>query len=180
MAGQTESEDDPGEVELPERQADEAAEGPTDSHHQGNTLCAELQRDVPICVPLPIEILSPETTFPFLDATLAALGIAPSSVKERVVLADLRRTTVKGNVGKKKDKEIMILEVRVTAQHPDDPEIQEVVYITETHSDRSFGRCSLAILPWKHTDPGRKLQMTLALDLESQPELQGTEEKQEG
>ncbi|KAG9356004.1 hypothetical protein JZ751_000848 [Albula glossodonta] len=201
--GQTDTTADPGEVVLTEGQTDMAVDGQTDSGQQDGRQCSEVQWDVPMVVPLPIEILTAETTFPFLDATLANLGIEPSSVKERVVFADSRRTTVQGNVAKAKDKEVMIMEVRVTAQRPEDPKVQEVLYITETHSDRSFGRCALGVLPWKHV-PGEKhasvlqplglsvkgcwslfhknnlqpVEMTFSLDVEAQSDEQEKEHEE--
>lgn len=36
---------------------------------------SQLLWDVPMCVSLPIEVLSPDQAFPFLDTTLAGLGI---------------------------------------------------------------------------------------------------------
>lgn len=36
---------------------------------------SELEKEIPLCVSLPIEVMSPEQTFPFLNTTLADLGI---------------------------------------------------------------------------------------------------------
>lgn len=78
-----------------------------------------------------------------------------SAVKERVVWVDTKRTQVKSKSGKLKEKEITILEVRVKAQIPGDKKTQEVLYSTESHTDRSFCRTGVDILPWKsHTQTG--------------------------
>ncbi|XP_036378673.1 uncharacterized protein si:ch211-196f5.2 [Megalops cyprinoides] len=141
---------------------------------------AELQLEVPMCVSLPIEILSPEQAFPFLDTTLADLGIEHSAVKERVVWVDTKRTRVRNKSGKLKEKEVIVLEVRVKAQQPGEPETQEVLYSTETHTDRSYCCSSVAVLPWKHTHPeidSQPVEITVALDTEVQPKWQKTEEK---
>lgn len=74
-AGATDSASDPGEGRPSEEQTPPPEDGPEDSHRQGDTLSTELWCDVPLCVPLPIEILSAATKFPFLDATLVNLGI---------------------------------------------------------------------------------------------------------
>ncbi|KAJ8413235.1 hypothetical protein AAFF_G00092310 [Aldrovandia affinis] len=143
---------------------------------------AELQWEVPMCVSLPIEILNPEQVFPFLDISLADLGIEQSMVKERVVWLDNKRTRVRNKSGKLKEKEVMVLEVRVKAQQPGKPETQEVLYSTETHTDRSYCRSAMAVLPWKQTQPESDYQpaeMTLALDTEIRPKWQKTEKKQE-
>ncbi|KAG5842080.1 hypothetical protein ANANG_G00173870 [Anguilla anguilla] len=175
--GETDS--DPGEVELSEEQTPPATDEPVDSQRQGDTRCGELWYDIPLCVPLPIEILSAETTFPFLEATLANLGIEPTQVQERVLWADSRRTTVQSSSGKIKEKAIMLLEVRVKAQRPDNPDLREVLYATETHSDRSFGRCSLDVLPWINIPDSQPVEVTLSLDIEIQPEIEMPEEQQE-
>lgn len=77
-----------------------------------------------------------------------------SAVKERVVWVDTKRTRVKGKSGKLKEKEVTILEVRVKAQHPGERQCQEVLYSTESNTDRSFCRSGVDIIPWRHTQPG--------------------------
>lgn len=82
-----------------------------------------------------------------------------SAVKERVVWVDTKRTRVKGKSGKlKKEKEVTVLEVRVKAQHPGERQSQEILYSTESHTDRSFCRSGVDILPWRHTQPGRDME----------------------
>lgn len=71
---------------------------------------------------------------------------------------DTKRTQVRNKSGKLKEKEVTVLEVRVKAQHPGDPQIQEVLYSTESHTDRSYCRSGVDILPWRQTQPG--LQQT--------------------
>uniref|UniRef100_A0A8D3C0D8 Si:ch211-196f5.2 n=1 Tax=Scophthalmus maximus TaxID=52904 RepID=A0A8D3C0D8_SCOMX len=117
----------------------------------GRMVRVELEWDVPMSVTLPIQV-QPDAAhqpFPFLDTTLADLGIKESEVKERVVWVDTKKTQVKNKAGKVKEKEITILEVRVKAQKPGDKELQEVLYSTEAHTDRSFCRTGMNILPWK-------------------------------
>ncbi|KAJ8374896.1 hypothetical protein SKAU_G00054760 [Synaphobranchus kaupii] len=143
-------------------------------------LRSELQWEVPMCVPLPIEILNPELVFSFLDTTLANLGIEKSAVKERVLWVDSKRTRVRKKSGKLKEKEVIVLEVRVKAQQPGEPQTQEILYSTESHTDRSYCRSSVAVLPWKQTQPEndhQPVELTLALDIELQPEWKKTEEK---
>ncbi|KAJ8010570.1 hypothetical protein DPEC_G00076450 [Dallia pectoralis] len=146
---------------------------PTDPANLRNMIRAELQWDIPLSVPLPIEVISADQPFPFLETTLEDLGIKESAVKERVVWVDTKRTQVKNKSGKLKEKEITILEVRVKAQNPGDKNTQEVLYSTESHTDRSFCRTGIDILPWKvHTKTENSLQpveMTMALETESQP-----------
>lgn len=36
----------------------------------------EMEKDIPMCVSLPIEVMSPDQAFPFVNTTLADLGIA--------------------------------------------------------------------------------------------------------
>uniref|UniRef100_A0A3Q2W686 Si:ch211-196f5.2 n=1 Tax=Haplochromis burtoni TaxID=8153 RepID=A0A3Q2W686_HAPBU len=115
-----------------------------------------VERDIPMSVTLPIEVQADPANqpFPFLDTTLADLGIQESEVKERVVWVDTKKTQVKNKAGKLKEKEITILEVRVKAQKPGDKQLQEVLYSTEAHTDRSFCRTGMDILPWKQTCAG--------------------------
>ncbi|XP_059380444.1 uncharacterized protein si:ch211-196f5.2 [Carassius carassius] len=146
---------------------------------------AELDWTVPMCVHLPIEVLSPDQAFPFLNTTLADLGIEESAVKERVVWVDTKRTRVKGKSGKLKEKEVTVLEVRVKAQHPGERQCQEVLYSTESHTDRSFCRSGVDIIPWRHTQPAENelqpVEMTLAVDTlsETKSKWQKTEEKRD-
>ncbi|KAK2859322.1 hypothetical protein Q5P01_003942 [Channa striata] len=92
-------------------------------------------------------------------------------VKERVVWVDTKKTQVKNKAGKLKEKEITILEVRVKAQRPGDKQLQEVLYSTEAHTDRSFCRTGMNILPWKQRCTGDNglapAEITMALDTES-------------
>lgn len=137
---------------------------------------ALLEWAVPMSVSLPIEVLSADQPFPFLDTTLADLGIPESAVKERVVWSDTTRTQVKNRSGKLKEKEFSLLEVRVKARNPGDKQTQEVLYSTESHTDRSFCRTGVDILPWIHTQTEENglqpIEMTMALEIEQR---QGTE-----
>ncbi|CAJ1082426.1 uncharacterized protein si:ch211-196f5.2 [Xyrichtys novacula] len=144
----------------------------------------ELELEIPMSVTLPIEV-QPDLAhqpFPFLDTTLADLGIQESEVKERIVWVDNKKTKVKNKEGKMKEKEITILEVRVKAQKPGDKQLQEVLYSTEAHTDRSFCRTGVDILPWKHTSTGEgelaPVQMTMALE-NQQPDSTDTESQRE-
>ncbi|KAK3551814.1 hypothetical protein QTP70_027240 [Hemibagrus guttatus] len=130
---------------------------------------SEMEKEIPLCVSLPIEVTSPEQTFPFLNTTLADLGIDESAVKERVVWVDTKRTRVRSRSGKFKEKEVSVLEVRVKAQLPGQTKCQEVLYSTESHTDRSYCRSGIAFLPWTHaqTDDNEPVEMTLALDSQS-------------
>ncbi|TKS87974.1 hypothetical protein D9C73_022098 [Collichthys lucidus] len=129
----------------------------------------ELEWEIPMSVMLPIQVQTDPVhqPFPFLDTTLADLGIEESEVKERVVWVDTKKTQVKNKAGKLKEKEITILEVRVKAQKPGDKQLQEVLYSTEAHTDRSFCRTGMDILPWKHRSTGENgptpVQMTMVL-----------------
>ncbi|XP_073686607.1 uncharacterized protein [Garra rufa] len=160
-------------------------DGPLNSPTNDKMLRAELDWAVPMCVHLPIEILNHEQAFPFLNTTLADLGIEESAVKERVVWVDTKRTRVKGKSGKLKEKEVTVLEVRVKAQHPGERQYQEVLYSTESHTDRSFCKSGVDIIPWRHTQPAENVlqpvEMTVALDTmsESKSKWQKTEEKQD-
>ncbi|XP_016300126.1 uncharacterized protein LOC107656698 [Sinocyclocheilus anshuiensis] len=146
---------------------------------------AELDWTVPMCVHLPVEVLNPDQVFPFLNTTLADLGIEESAVKERVVWVDTKRTRVKGKSGKLMEKEVTVLEVRVKAQLPGERQCQEVLYSTESHTDRSFCRSGVDIVPWRHIQPAENdlqpVEMTLALDTVSQykSKWQKTEEKRD-
>uniref|UniRef100_A0A3B3USP1 Si:ch211-196f5.2 n=1 Tax=Poecilia latipinna TaxID=48699 RepID=A0A3B3USP1_9TELE len=128
--------------------------------------------DIPMSVALPIELQADGShqAFPFLDTTLADLGIQESDVKERVVWVDTKKTQVKNKAGKLKEKETTILEVRVKAKKPGDKQLQEVLYSTEAHTDRSFCRTGMDIQPWKQGDPGKNklkpVEMTMTLGLE--------------
>uniref|UniRef100_A0A3B4BAD0 Uncharacterized protein n=2 Tax=Periophthalmus magnuspinnatus TaxID=409849 RepID=A0A3B4BAD0_9GOBI len=133
----------------------------------------ELEWDIPMAVTLPIE-MQPDPArqpFPFLETTLADLGIQESEVKERVVWVDTTKTQVKNKTGKLKEKETTILEVRVKAQKPGDKTLQEVLYSTEAHTDRSFCRTGMDIVPWKQHYTGENelepVQMTMALNMEN-------------
>uniref|UniRef100_A0A669AVX7 Si:ch211-196f5.2 n=1 Tax=Oreochromis niloticus TaxID=8128 RepID=A0A669AVX7_ORENI len=125
-------------------------------------LRVRLEQDIPMSVTLPIEVQPnlANQPFPFLDTTLADL-----EVKERVVWVDTKKTQVKNKAGKLKEKEITILEIRVKAQKPGDKQLQEVLYSTEVHTDRSFCCTGMDILPWKQTCAG--LEMIMALDTEN-------------
>uniref|UniRef100_A0A3P8RS77 Si:ch211-196f5.2 n=1 Tax=Amphiprion percula TaxID=161767 RepID=A0A3P8RS77_AMPPE len=134
----------------------------------------QLEWDIPMAVTLPIQV-QPDPAyqpFPFLDTTLADLGIQESEVKERVVWVDTKKTQVKNKAGKLKEKEITILEVRVKAQKTGDKQLQEVLYSTEAHTDRSFCRTGMNILPWKQRYTAENgltpVQMTMALDAQNQ------------
>ncbi|XP_037550419.1 uncharacterized protein si:ch211-196f5.2 [Nematolebias whitei] len=124
-------------------------------------------------VTLPIEVQagSAHRPFPFLDTTLADLGIQESDVKERVVWVDTKKTQVKNKTGKLKEKETTVLEVRVKAQKPGDKQLQEVLYSTEAHTDRSFCRTGINIQPWKQnhaeTNGLKPVEITVAFDQEN-------------
>ncbi|KAI9542788.1 hypothetical protein NQZ68_016091 [Dissostichus eleginoides] len=153
---------------------------------RGTMVRVELEWDLPMSVDLPIEV-KPDPAhqpFPFLDTTLADLGIQESEVKERVVWVDTKKTQVKNKAGKLKEKEVTILEVRVKAQKPGEKQMQEVLYSTEAHTDRSFCRTGMNILPWKSGGTGENgltpVQMTLAMDRENQqPEMTEAQEQRE-
>ncbi|KAF5902710.1 forkhead box P1-like protein, partial [Clarias magur] len=113
----------------------------------------ETEKEIPMCVSLPIEVTSPDQAFPFLNTTLADLGIDESAVKERVVWVDTKRTQVRSKSGKLKEKEVSVLEIRVKAQLPGQTKCQEVLYSTESHTDRLYCRSGITFLPWTHTQP---------------------------
>ncbi|KAA8580914.1 hypothetical protein FQN60_013872 [Etheostoma spectabile] len=170
-------------------QANRGPESPADRESpgsRGKIVRVELEWEIPMSLSLPIQV-EPDAAhqpFPFLDTTLADLGIQESEVKERVVWVDNKKTQVKNKAGKLKEKEITILEVRVKAQKPGDKQLQEVLYSTEAHTDRSFCRTGMDILPWKHRSTGENgptpVQMTMALNKENQQpdstEVQGQRE----
>ncbi|GAA6076799.1 uncharacterized protein si:ch211-196f5.2 [Tachysurus ichikawai] len=139
---------------------------------------SEMEKEIPLCVSLPMEVTGPEQTFPFLNTTLADLGIDESAVKERVVLMDTKRTQVRSRSGKLKEKEVSVLEVRVKAQLPGQSKCQEVLYSTESHTDRSYCRSGIAFLPWGHTpDDNEPVEMTLALDSQTHTTTEESEEQ---
>uniref|UniRef100_A0A3B4ZQH4 Si:ch211-196f5.2 n=1 Tax=Stegastes partitus TaxID=144197 RepID=A0A3B4ZQH4_9TELE len=138
-------------------------EGPVGKQLSGSRnlmVRVELEWDIPMAVTLPIQVQPDPVNqpFPFLDTTLADLGIQESEVKERVVWVDTKKTQVKNKAGKLKEKEITILEVRVKAQKPGDKQLQEVLYSTEAHTDRSFCRTGMNIVPWKQRYAGLEAQ----------------------
>ncbi|XP_076017206.1 uncharacterized protein LOC143009084 [Genypterus blacodes] len=143
-------------------QANGGLESPTDRGSpgpDGKTKRAEVEWKIPMSVTLPIQVQADPSNqpFPFLDTTLADLGIDESEVKERVVWVDTTKTQVKNKAGRLKEKEITILEVRVKAQKPGEKQLQEVLYSTEAHTDRSFCRTGVDILPWKQRYSGMLL-----------------------
>ncbi|XP_033181745.1 uncharacterized protein si:ch211-196f5.2 [Anabas testudineus] len=128
--------------------------------------------EMPMSVTLPIQVQTDAAhqPFPFLDTTLADLGIQESEVKERVVWVDTKKTQVKNKAGKLKEKETTILEVRVKAQRPGEKQLQEVLYSTEAHTDRSFCRTGMNIQPWRCAEEKglAPTQITMALDTDKQ------------
>ncbi|XP_008305768.1 uncharacterized protein LOC103376958 [Cynoglossus semilaevis] len=168
-------------VEEEEDQASRGSDSPADRESPGphdKIVRVKVDWNVPMSVVLPIQMQVDLTNqeFPFLDTTLADLGIKESEVKERVVWVDTKKTQVKNKAGRLKEKEITILEVRVKAQKPGDPALQEVLYSTEAHTDRSFCRTGMDILPWKqrYTEDNvlSPVNMTMALDGgNNQPDL---------
>ncbi|XP_058868234.1 uncharacterized protein si:ch211-196f5.2 isoform X3 [Acipenser ruthenus] len=110
---------------------------------------SELCVPVPLCVPLPLELLCPDLAFPFLDLTLTDLGVDLASVRERVVWADSKRTRRRTASGKVREREALVLEVRVTAQRPGPGgQTQEILYGTETHSERRYCKTMMEVHPW--------------------------------
>lgn len=73
LAGQEKNPEVQHGVQSQEKQVN--GDGPLDSPTNDKTVKAELDWTVPLCVHLPIEILSPDQAFPFLNTTLAGLGI---------------------------------------------------------------------------------------------------------
>ncbi|XP_053477360.1 uncharacterized protein si:ch211-196f5.2 [Ictalurus furcatus] len=117
-------------------------------------IVTEIEKEIPMRVSLPIEVMSPDQAFPFLNTTLADLGIDESAVKERVVWVDTKRTKVRSRSGKLKEKEVSVLEVRVKAQLPGQAKCQEVLYSTESHTDRSYCRSGIIFQPWTRAQTG--------------------------
>uniref|UniRef100_A0A8P4KIB0 Si:ch211-196f5.2 n=1 Tax=Dicentrarchus labrax TaxID=13489 RepID=A0A8P4KIB0_DICLA len=121
----------------------------------GKMVRVELEWEIPMSVTLPIQV-QPDPAhqpFPFLDTTLADLGIQESEVKERVVWVDTKKTQVKNKAGKRQPLCFLL---------------------TEAHTDRSFCRTGMNILPWKHRSTGEDgltpVQMTMALE-NQQPDI---------
>ncbi|KAI5105673.1 hypothetical protein C0J45_3370, partial [Silurus meridionalis] len=129
---------------------------------------SELVKEISMCVSLPIEVMSPDQeVFPFLKTTLADLGIDESAVKERVVLVDTKRTQVRSKSGKLKEKEVSVLEIRVKARVPGQSDCKEVLYSTESHTDRLYCRSGIFFVPWAHSDDHEPVELTLALEEQS-------------
>ncbi|XP_046880117.1 uncharacterized protein si:ch211-196f5.2 [Hypomesus transpacificus] len=173
MAGEETTVSEPQESRAVEKQSDGVPDSPSGSPlPETSQARSHLEWNVPLSVPLPIEVLSADQPFPFLDTTLADLGIQESAVKEKVVWVDTKKTQVKNKAGKLKEREVTILEVRVTAQNPGDKQTQQVLYSTESHTDRSFCRTRVDILPWIHTHTEENglqpIEMTMALEVENQ------------
>ncbi|XP_039603567.1 uncharacterized protein si:ch211-196f5.2 [Polypterus senegalus] len=149
---------------------------------------ATVYHPIPYSVTLPIEVLGVEEAFPFLDLTLHDLGIDVASIKERVVWVDSRRTQVRTKTGKLKEKEILILHIRVSAVRPGDGHVQEVTYGSESHTDRQYFKTLVSVQPWVK-EPSKdqscnqkqqdEVEMVIAIDGESHPKWQKTEEKKE-
>ncbi|XP_017571490.1 uncharacterized protein si:ch211-196f5.2 [Pygocentrus nattereri] len=176
LAGQ-ETEQEPRDGEPPKDaqvNGDIIRVGTSDSLLDDKVIRTEVEKEIPMCVSLPIEVISHDQTFPFLNTTLADLGIEESAVKERLVWVDSKRTQVRSKSGKLKEKEVTVLEVRVKAQPPGQAQCQEVLYSTESHTDRAYCRSGVDILPWINTQPVENdlqpLEMTLALDTQTQKE----------
>ncbi|XP_041094796.1 uncharacterized protein si:ch211-196f5.2 [Polyodon spathula] len=162
-----------------------------------NTLASMPRSEVcvamPLCVPLPVEVLCPEQAFPFLDLTLTDLGVDPGSVRERVVWVDSKRTWSRSASGKVREREALVLEVRVTAQRPGPGgQTQEILYGTETHSQRRYFKTVMEVQPWIKSEGEEEKKpdgvpvfsepavgVVFALDTETRPKWQKTEEKLE-
>uniref|UniRef100_A0A3Q3NIJ4 Si:ch211-196f5.2 n=1 Tax=Mastacembelus armatus TaxID=205130 RepID=A0A3Q3NIJ4_9TELE len=136
----------PEEGEANVEQASRGPESPAGGDSHGRVVRVELERDIPMLVTVPIKV-QPDPThqpFPFLDTTLADLGIQESEVKERVVWVDTKKTQVKSLT----------------------------FLFTEAHTDRSFCRTGMTITPWKHTCAGdnglEPVEMRRALDMKNQ------------
>ncbi|XP_066539350.1 uncharacterized protein si:ch211-196f5.2 [Hoplias malabaricus] len=125
-----------------------------DSFLNDKGLRSEMEKKILMRLSLPIEIISHDQTFPFFNSTLADLGIEESAVKERVVWVDTKRTQVRNKSGNLKEKEETVLEVRVKAQPLGQKKCQEILYSTESHTDRAYCRSGVDILPWINTQPG--------------------------
>ncbi|XP_053716064.1 uncharacterized protein si:ch211-196f5.2 [Synchiropus splendidus] len=161
----------------------DSEEGHNEQGEETEVQRAELDWEIPMLVLLPIQVEADTThqPFPFLDTTLADLGIQESEVKERVVWVDTKKTQVKNKAGKVKEKETTILEVRVKAQKPGDKNLQEVLYSTEAHTDRSFCRTGVNILPWKQQNPETGLEsVKVSVSTEDQPHIIAQEHKDRG
>uniref|UniRef100_A0A3B4DD66 Uncharacterized protein n=1 Tax=Pygocentrus nattereri TaxID=42514 RepID=A0A3B4DD66_PYGNA len=162
LAGQ-ETEQEPRDGEPPKDaqvNGDIIRVGTSDSLLDDKVIRTEVEKEIPMCVSLPIEVISHDQTFPFLNTTLADLGIEESAVKERLVWVDSKRTQVRSKSGKLKEKEVTVLEVRVKAQPPGQAQCQEVLYSTESHTDRAYCRSGVDILPWINTQPGEEQEDT--------------------
>lgn len=153
---------------------------------------SELCVPVPLCVPLPLELLCPDLAFPFLDLTLTDLGVDLASVRERVVWADSKRTRRRTASGKVREREALVLEVRVTVQRPGPGrQTQEILYGTETNSERRYCKTMMEVHPWIKSEgetqeekPDRvpvftepEVEVVFAVDTETRPKWQKTEEK---
>uniref|UniRef100_A0A3P9CJS7 Uncharacterized protein n=1 Tax=Maylandia zebra TaxID=106582 RepID=A0A3P9CJS7_9CICH len=91
-----------------------------------------------------------QTNPSFLGHTLADLEL-----KERVVWVDNKKTHPRGTaVGSNCRDVVRWQSIRVKAQMPGDKQLQEVLYSTEVHTDRSFCCTGMDILPWKQTCAG--------------------------
>lgn len=88
-----------------------------------------------------------------------------AAVKERVVWVDTKRTKVRSRSGKLKEKEVSVLEVRVKAQLPGQAKCREVLYSTESHTDRSYCRSGISFRPWTRTPAGEEILLELELTL---------------
>uniref|UniRef100_A0A8B9GXV4 Si:ch211-196f5.2 n=1 Tax=Astyanax mexicanus TaxID=7994 RepID=A0A8B9GXV4_ASTMX len=151
-----------------------SGESSQDSPHNDEVVRSKAEKEVLMSVSLPIEIINHDQTFPFLNTTLADLGIEESAVKERVVWVDTKRTQVRSKSGKLKEKEVTVLEVRVKAQPRGNDQFQEILYSTESHTDRAYCRSGVDILPWRNSQSAENgiqpVEMTLALDRQNQTE----------
>uniref|UniRef100_A0A3P8QHZ8 Si:ch211-196f5.2 n=1 Tax=Astatotilapia calliptera TaxID=8154 RepID=A0A3P8QHZ8_ASTCA len=125
-----------------------------------------VERDIPMSVTLPIEVQADlaNQPFPFLDTTLADLGIQESEVKERVVWVDTKKTQVKNKAGKLKEKEITILEVQLLWKSGDSE--SNLIFLFCPSGTRESPEAR------RQTAPGGEngltpVQMTMALDTEN-------------
>uniref|UniRef100_A0AAZ1Y184 Uncharacterized protein n=1 Tax=Oreochromis aureus TaxID=47969 RepID=A0AAZ1Y184_OREAU len=146
----------------------EQADGPAERKLPGShnkMLRVIVERDIPMSVTLPIEVQPDPANqpFPFLDTTLADLGIKESEVKERVVWVDTKKTQVKNKAGKLKEKEITILEVRLWKSGDSESNLIFLFCPSGTSESPETRR---------QTAPGGEngltpVQMTMALDTEN-------------